>query len=55
MKLICVLRIYMKQLLINKIENAGIKHFNDSKAFVTYSNDMDDICKNIEKYNPSKK
>ena len=25
------------------------------KAFIEYSNDMDDIYKNIEKYNPNKK
>ena len=28
---------------------------NDCKAFIEYSNDMDDIYKNIEEYNPSKK
>ena len=28
---------------------------NDSKAFIEYSNDMDDIYKNIEEYNPNKK
>ena len=31
------------QLLINKTEITGLKHFNDSKAFIKYSNDMDDI------------
>ena len=31
------------------------KHFNGSKAFVEYSNNMDDIYKNIEEYNPNKK
>ena len=30
-------------------------HFNDSKVFVEYSNDMADIYKNIEEYNPNKK
>ena len=25
------------------------------KAFIEYSNDMDDIYKNIEEYNPNKK
>ena len=34
------------QLLINKLESAGIKNLNDSKAFVKYSNDMNDTCKN---------
>ena len=42
-------------MLINKSEGAGIKHFNDSKAFTKYSNDMDDIYKNIEEHNPNKK
>ena len=31
------------------------KHFNGFKAFIEYSNDMDDIYKNIEEYNPNKK
>ena len=43
------------QFLIKKRENVGTKHFNDSKAFIKYSNDMDDIDKNIEEYNPNKK
>ena len=30
-------------------------YFNDSKAFIEYSNDIDDIYKNIEEYNPTKK
>ena len=33
----------------------GLKHFKDSKAFIEYSNYMDDIYKNIEEYNPNKK
>ena len=41
--------------LINKREIIGLKHFNDSKAFIEYSNDMDDIYKSIEEYNPNKK
>ena len=43
------------QLLINKRESTGLKYLNDSKAFIEYSNDMDNIYKNIEKYNPNKK
>ena len=31
------------QFLINKRESTGLKHFNDSKAFIEYSNNMDDI------------
>ena len=38
--------------LINKRESAGLKHFNDPKAFIKYS---DDIYKNIKEYNIGKK
>ena len=41
------------QYLFNKQESTDLKHFNDSKAFVEYSNDMYDIYKNIEEYNPN--
>ena len=34
------------QLLISKREDAGFKYFNDFKAFIEYSNDVDD--KSIE-------
>ena len=44
----------MKQ-IIKKREVVGPKHFNDSKAFIEYSNDMADIYKNIEEYNRNKK
>ena len=40
--------------LINKRENIGLKHFNDPKTFVEYSNDMQDVYKNIEEYNVDK-
>ena len=43
------------QLLINKRESMGLTHFNDPKAFIEYSNNMQDIYKNIEEYNISKK
>ena len=33
------------KLLINKRESTSIKHFNESIAFIKYSNDMDDINK----------
>ena len=35
------------QFLINKRKNTELNHLNDSKAFTEYSNDMDDIYKNI--------
>ena len=43
------------QFLIKKRESIGSKHFNDPKAFVEYSNDMHDVYKNIDHYNPDKK
>ena len=36
------------QYLINKHEKVGINRFNDPKAFMEYSNDMQDVYKNIE-------
>ena len=52
-----MLKLYMKQnqLLVNKRESTVIKHFNDSKAFIEYSNDMNDIYNNIEENNPNKR
>ena len=32
----------------------GINHFNGSKAFIEYSNDMHAVYKNIDGYNPDK-
>ena len=43
------------QYLINKREKVGLNHSNDPKAFMEYSNDMQDVYKNIEDYNPIKK
>ena len=43
------------QFLINKQESTGLKDLNDSKVFIEYSNDMEDIYKNIKEYNPNKK
>ena len=43
------------QYLINKREKVGINHFNDPKAFMEYLNDMQDVYKSIEDYNPIKK
>ena len=43
------------QYLINKREKVELDHFNDPKAFIDYSNDMQDVYKNIEDYNPNKK
>ena len=43
------------QLLIRKIrKSVGLEHFDDSKAFIEYSNDMQDFYKNIDEYNIDK-
>ena len=44
-----------KNIKKSKQESTGLKHFNDSKAFIEYSNYMGDIYKNIEEYNSNKK
>ena len=41
--------------LINKRKKVGLDHLKDPKAFMEYSNDMEDVYKNIENYNPGKK
>ena len=38
------------QFLINKTEGTRLKHFNDPKAFIEYSNDTQDVYKNIEEH-----
>ena len=43
------------EFLIKKREDAGIKHFNDTEAFIECSNTMDDVYENIDNYNPSRK
>ena len=43
------------QYLISKREKVGLNHFNDPKAFMEYSNDMQDVHKNIEDYNRIRK
>ena len=42
------------QVLINKRESTGLKNFNDPKAFIVYSNNMQDVFKNIEECNIGK-
>ena len=42
------------QYLINKREQVGLNHYDDRKAFIEYSNDMQDVYKNIDKYNIDK-
>ena len=43
------------QFLINKRDTTAAKNLNDFKVFIEYSNDIDYIHKNIEKYNPNRK
>ena len=43
------------QYLTNKREKVRLYYFNDSKAFMNYSNNMQDVYKNIEEYNPGRK
>ena len=42
------------QFLINKRNSIGLKYFNDPKAFIDYSNDMQDVYKSIDLYNIEK-
>ena len=41
--------------LINKRERVGLNRYDDPKAFIKYSNDIQDVYKNIEEYNLGKK
>ena len=43
------------QYLFNKREKVGFDHFDNHKPFIEYSNDMQDVYKNIDDYNPIKK
>ena len=42
------------QYLINIRAKVGLKRFNDPKAFIEYSNDMCNVYRNINYYNPDK-
>ena len=42
------------QFLIKKRESTRLKHFNNPKAFIEYSNDVEDVNKNIDVYNIDK-
>ena len=43
------------QYLIKKRKKVGLDYFNDTKAFIDYSNNMHDVYNHIENYNPKKK
>ena len=42
------------ELLVNKHEGVDLKHYNDSRAFIEYPNDMDGIYENIKDYRSTK-
>ena len=42
------------QYLIRKREKVGLDYFDNPKAFIKYSNDMQDAYKDVENYNPGK-
>ena len=41
--------------LIKKLEDAGIKHWNNPNAFIKCLDTMDDVYDNINDYNPIRK
>ena len=43
------------ELLIKKREDTGIKHLNDTKAFIECSNTMDNVYENVDEYNATRK
>ena len=42
------------QFLINKRESTGLKYYDNPKAFIKYSNNMQGVYKNIDEYNVDK-
>ena len=56
-KFLYMLQIHTKQNINiqSTKKKAKFKVLNDSKAFIEYSNDINDIYKNIEEYNRNKK
>ena len=41
--------------IIKNRENAGIKHLNYSKAFIEYSDTMNDVYEKIDNCNPNRR
>ena len=55
-KFICMLKNEPKyHCFTKKHDDAGIKYLKDPKAFIEYSQYMDDVYNNINDYNPSRK
>ena len=49
--------IYMKQninIYLTNVQKVGLNHYDDPTAFMEFSNDIQDLYKNIEDYNPRK-
>ena len=44
----------INEYLINKREQAGIKNLNDPRAFLEYSDDMNDVLDDINNYNKNR-
>ena len=42
------------EVLIQKLEDAGTKHFSDPNAFIKCSNRMNDVFENTDDYNPNR-
>lgn len=38
-----------------KVDGVSLRCFNDQKAFIEYSSDIDDLYNNIQDYNPRKR
>ena len=43
------------QLLINRREKVGIENLKNAKAFIGYSQKVDDVFETLKDYNPTKK
>ena len=43
------------QFFINKWESKGLNYLNNSKSFIEYSNNMNNIYENVEEYTWNKK
>ena len=43
------------QLLIKGREKVGIRNLKNAKAFINFSQTIDDVCGYLEPYNPTKK
>ena len=41
--------------MIKKLEKVGLNHYDDPIVFIEYSNDIQDVYKNIEECNLGKK